>query len=226
MARPKNLKKFERLYALGESKMRRITEEMAKPHASPALCAKMIQEEWGDYLDVSHAALSQQLNRYRQAMLDNDLPKPVSVGKLRAKMLHPDIKPTTIGEEDISGLTPQRTNPLNVLEEMAWLATQQKQRIEDALVREREMKMPISHVDSMIKNLRETLIEAQKVRFELGMDTYMMPVAGKGTMTVTVVTPEGTLVNMQMTEAVQEAATVLGHLIENGHFQRVDDDVE
>jgi hypothetical protein len=216
-------KQFARLYSLGESKMRRITEEMAKPNASPTLCAKMIQEEWGDYLDVSHQTLAQQLNRFRLAMYENKLPKPVKIGKLRLEAMNPMVPPEAVGAEDVTGLTKPRSNPLNFLDELNHLATLQMERVEAAIAREKTLGMPVTQTDGIIKNLRETLVAAQQIKFELGIDTYMMPAPGGKTISATVTTPEGTMVNMQVTEAVQEATSILDRLANSRGVTRIID---
>lgn len=219
-------KPYARLYALGEIRFRAICNELAQSNGKPYMVAKKIQQEWKAYLDVSEMVLGQQLNRFKKDLIAGKLP---DVAMLltdtfikKKEILSEAIK----AQEEISGVKIDYTNPLNILEELNMLVAQQKARLEMALEREKEMKMPISQTDGIIKNLRDTLIETQRIKFEIGVDTFMMPIAGRPNMSTTVVTPEGTVVNMQVTEAVNQASSILSGLASRGVLPKLQQEHE
>lgn len=209
-------KPYARLYALGEIRFKVICNELIKTDAQPYILAKKIQQEWKAHLDVSELVLGQQLNRFRKDLLAGNLPDAMGIVATDVITSKNAVLEEILAQEQLTGLKIPPPNPMNFLEELNILISQQKGRLIIALQREKEMNMPITQTDGIIKNLRDTIIEAQRVKFELGVDTYMMPIGGKGGISVTTVTPEGTVVNMQVTEAVNQATYILSNLASKG----------
>lgn len=191
--KPEKKKAYSRIRSLGEERVQEINEWLMDGKPAMAL-AKKIQEEWGEFDDVNEKTLTQQLNRYRA-----DLQVGAVFEARTAKNFMSMVK---------RGAT--YLQKINVMEQLEHLILMQKQRIEDALPQERLMKLPIKQVNVEMHSMLTMLEKLQKLRFELGLDTYQGPVLQSGKQqTQTVTLPNGMVVTNQVTEAMESALILM-----------------
>ena len=153
---------FDKLQALGEAKFGKIKNALMR--GTPAMVlARMVQKDWGDFDGVAEKTLTQQLNRLRLQMTEG------AFGEEAAKVL----KET--GKVDIKMLRGAR---LDVLGDLVALAAVQRDRVEYLWEKEKQMKMPMSSLNVVITDYRDTLLQVQKVQFDLGVDEFKGPITG------------------------------------------------
>jgi len=148
---------FRRLQALGEDKFRRITDEFARGTPVSSV-ARLIQQEWGDCVDVEEDKLAKQLKR-----------------------LHKDISNeffTCLENERTERHASSQTTSLESsghdgLDRLMELASIVKQRIDLWKRREREGSM-LPELTTMMKQHVKLVVAIQKIRFDLGLDEYKL----------------------------------------------------
>lgn len=156
--------RYARIYALGDEKVLKIQNELARNQNSVPTVARMIQQEWGDFTDVNERTLIQQLNRFRLDMHKNELPRNVQLALAPSEMSLPAIKGQAV----------------DVLKGMESLVNLQMRRLETAITREEKLGVPVSSTDKMVETAAALYKDLQKIRFELGTDQYLMPIAKQG----------------------------------------------
>lgn len=183
--------KFSRIMALPEERLLYVNNWLSR-NGQPMELARHIQRDWQVWTDVSEKTLQQQLNRYRDYLLDSSHKKgeiaPVSV-KAR---INRDMDP---------------------LERLVKLVQIQERRLQMFITREAEMKMPLSAVDKAIEGTAQLLKDIQKIRFDLGLDEFKGPVSSSGNMIKgalkTITAPDGTVTTTHLYEAVSVADQIL-----------------
>ena len=178
---------FKNLQALGAEKFQKISNDITR-NVSCIKIAQMIQQEWGNCLEIKEKTLTQQLNRLRLKMADSgslgeEAKKTMKErGKLRVKLL--------------------RGSDVNTLEQLAALAKVQQTRISTLLDRELEIKMPMNGLSALINDYADLLVKMQKIRFDLGVDKFAGPVTGGFKWGASnTISPDGTTEQKQIIEA-------------------------
>lgn len=183
---------FERLQNLGEERFGKLLNGLMRGETAMGL-ARMVQQQppegWGLFQDVAEKTLCQQLNRLRIAAANGmygaaEAKRVLAVGKPNIDRLSHISVPVLARVEEVSEA--QRTLVLVLLEK----ATAEKR--------------TFTSVNDAVNNYRQTLLDVQKLRFDLGLDEFKGPV---GTTTIrgasqTTTYPDGTNVQKQVFEAV------------------------
>lgn len=180
---------FERLQSLGEEKFRKVLNALERKETSQKV-ARAIQQQppdgWGDLQDMTEMALMQQLHRLRHAAADGIF------GAAEAKRLA--SKPNITRLAHIS---------VPILARMETLSESQCKLVEVLLAKATKEERTYTSVNDAVDNYRQTLIDLQKLRFDLGLDEFKGPVGGvmRGA-SVTTTFPDGMSVQKQIFEAV------------------------
>lgn len=183
---------FERLQALGEEKFGKILNLLMRGEPAMAL-ARTIQavppKGWGEFSDVAEKTLTQQLNRLRFAAAEG------AFGSAAAKRIAAGAKP------HIDRLNAVSVNALTRMEE---LSEAQRTLVLVLLADATEKKHTFTSTNEAVDNYRKTLLDVQKLRFDLGLDEFKGPV-GNTTIrgaSLTTTFPDGMSVQKQIFEAV------------------------
>lgn len=189
---------FERLQGLGEEKWRTILNHLLRGKPAMAL-ARMIQQEWGDYVGVAEKTLTQQLNRLRLSVAEG------AFGPAMAAEIQKGRPPKVPSGLELT---------LTALERLEEASTVQYERMQLLVARERA-RTPgrgegqlIMAVNQTVEGYSRMLQDIQKLRFDLGLDEYKGVIGVKGTQ-ASVTFPDGTHVQKQ----VFEAATVVDQIL-------------
>lgn len=161
--------------------------------------AKIIQDEWGLFRDISYKALVNQIARYWA-----------------------DVSIKAIDPEGASGnalvtLTADPRVRQDVLIKMQELAGIQLTRIKSLVVKETSMPMPVTSVSNAINKEVETLSkmyqDIQRTQFDLGVDEFRGILVQGGKVIETRTTdPDGTVHETRALEAYQTAMNALNSL--------------
>lgn len=184
---------FTELQALGEEKFTKILNALMRGEHCKAL-ARTIQQPppngWGEMQKTSEGALMAQLNRLRHSAASGIF------GAQEAKRLQ------TLGKPLITRLDAISVPVLARIEEAS-----EKQRelvmvlLNKAIKEERTYKS----VNDAVNNYRQTLLDIQKLRFEIGLDEYKGPIGSSSAVKgfkETTTFPDGMSVQKQVFEAV------------------------
>jgi DNA-binding HxlR family transcriptional regulator len=181
---------FERLQNLGEDKWLAIMNHLQSGKPAMGL-ARLIQQEWGDFQDVAEKTLTQQLNRLRLAAAEG------AFGKKIAKQIEKGATPQV---QLLAGVS---TDVIPRLEE---LANWQRERVISLKEKEKSMPIPVgsllTQTNAVFNDYKATLIDIQKLRFELGLDTYKGVVTSMKGAAIATTLPDGTHVQKQVFEAM------------------------
>ena len=183
---------FERLQALGEDKFRKILNGLLRGETAIAV-ARIIQQQppdgWGLFQDVAEKTLMQQLNRLRLAAGTGifgatEAKRLATLGKPHVDRLSQISVPVLARVEEVSEA--QRTLVLVLLEK----ATAEKR--------------TFTSVNDAVNNYRQTLLDIQKLRFDMGLDEFKGPTSMTTVRGATQTTtfPDGMSVQKQVFEAV------------------------
>lgn len=144
LGEPEGQSKFKRLKSLGNDKMRLITMMFVVELKSPAAVATVIQTEWQDFLDVKHATLTKELQRYYKSEIEPRLKsltpavkKEVEIDKKLEEagesVTSKNIVATLVGE-----INPRE--PINITDGHAELIWLEKMRLNKLLEVESKLK--------------------------------------------------------------------------------------
>jgi hypothetical protein len=181
---------FERLQELGEEKFRKIVNELMQGTPAMAL-ARTIQQDWKEFQNVAEKTLTQQLSRLRFAMAEG------AFGPKAAKQI-------ALGATPQVALLKHVTVP--VLVRLEHLAAQQEARVTNLIEKEKLMPLPVGPMlqatNAVFNDYKELLKDIQKMRYDLGLDTFhgVVPLARGVSQTTTL--PDGTSIHKQVFEAV------------------------
>ena len=189
---------FERLQHMGEEKFRKILNLLIRGEPAQRL-ARTIQQQppigWGEFQDVHEKTLTQQLNRLRQAAANGmygaaEAKRVLAVGKPNIDRLNHVSVPVLARIEELSEA--QRTLVMVLLEK----ATADKR--------------TFTSTNEAVSNYHQTLLDIQKLRFDLGLDEFKGPVSAaiRGA-SVTTTFPDGMSVQKQVFEAVTVVEQIL-----------------
>jgi hypothetical protein len=181
-------KKFSRLLALGPERLKAVNNKLAQG-VSCNTVARLIQQDWKEFTDVAEKTLSIQLQRYKTDV----------------------VAVTSQNYDEQTVLVTTVVGRVNVVKEMAELMQMQKNRIKDAVDKEKQLKgMLLKGVNTEIETLQAILKDIQKVQFDLGIDDFKGVITQNGKiMSANVTLPDGTTMNMQVMDAQQEALKII-----------------
>ena len=184
---------FAELQALGEEKFKKILNALMRGERCTRL-ARTIQQQppegWGDFQHMSEGTLTSQLNRLRQVAATGIF------GAQEAKKLSLQGKPNITRLEHIT---------VPVLARIEELSEKERTLVMALLEKATEEKRTFTSVNDAVNNYRQTLLDIQKMRFEMGLDEFKGPVGStstiRGTKEITTF-PDGMSVQKQVFEAV------------------------
>ena len=187
---------FNRLQEIGEERFRKIINALMRgEHAIKV--ARTIQQQppegWGLFQDVTETALTRQLDRLRLASAEG-LFGP-RVAKKIAEGATPQIKML----ENVS---------IRVIDRLEELSETQRTRMLTLVAKEKAIpSMSAAIMDATnttFAEYRQTLLDLQKIRFDLGLDDFKGPITSTTTRgaSASVSLPDGTNVQRQVFEAV------------------------
>lgn len=195
---------FERLQSLGTSKWTKILNTLMRGGTAMGL-ARVIQQEWKEFPDMSERTLTQQLNRLRTV---------AATGVFGQEIANEIQKQGTPLVKRLEGISS------NAIERMEELSTWQRKRVMRFIEREEKLLLPPQHetgkitmivpvTSNMVQSLNmvmndysRLLQDIQKMRFELGLDEYKGVLPSMRGASVSTTSPDGTIVQKQVFEAV------------------------
>lgn len=184
--------KFTRIHALGKERVMVINNKLANG-ASTYEIARLIQQDWKEFLDVAEKTLAQQLGRYKGSL---------------ATAVKETTNPDTV-------VVTTLVTKVNVVSKLAELESMLKTRIQAALAKEKGLGgLLMGQLSKELSEYRQLLLDIQKVQFDLGIDEYRGPLlqARAGVQTTTL--PDGTVIHSQVAEAVQVAQNAIARISE------------
>jgi len=188
---------FERLQNLGEEQFRKILNALLRGEPAMRLARTLQQappDGWGLFQDVPEKTITQQLNRLRIAAAQGIF------GAAEAKRLAEGGKTNLDRLNHIS---------VPVLARMEELSEKQRELVMVLLTKATQEKQSYKSVNDAVANYQATLMNLQKIRFDLGLDEFKGPVGAiRGTAT-SVTLPDGTNIQKQVFEAVNIVEQVL-----------------
>lgn len=183
---------FERLQDLGEEKFGKILNLLMRGEPAMGL-ARTIQQAppqgWGEFQDVAEKTLTQQLNRLRHVAARG------AFGKNAAKAI---IAGATPHIDKLAHISVQALDRIEILSE------KQHTLVMVLLDKAIEEKRTFKSVNDAVNNYRQTLLDIQKMRFDLGLDEWKGPISQtvRGAIQNTTL-PDGTLIQKAVFEAVR-----------------------
>jgi hypothetical protein len=196
---------YNNLQNLGEEKFRRITNQLLR--GQPAMnLAREIQGKWGDLNGIAEKTLTQQLTRLKATLIKDGHLGPVQklaleeAGELNLKLL--------------------RKSSIKVLEHLTPMAEIYERRIQLLWDREKELKMPMSGLNAVMKDYTDLLERIQKIQFDLGIDEYKGILGSVRTATHTVMNPDGSSDYRQVTEITNNIRDIMN---KRGVYGRLED---
>lgn len=192
---------FERLEKLGPEKFRIILNALMRGEPAMTL-ARRIRSEWGDFATVQEKTLTQQLSRLRVAAAEG------AFGKTTAQH---------VIESGTASIPALQKVSISVLEQVQAANAAQLIRLEELRVKERELLAKpggapvglIKAVTLAYDTYLSGLDQAQKSRFDLGIDEFNGVVPGTRTQSASVTLPDGTTVQAKVMEAYNRAEEIL-----------------
>lgn len=151
-------------------------------------------EGWGLFQDVPEKTLTQQLNRLRLAAAEG------MFGAAQAKQIAEGRKPNIDRLNHIS---------VPILARMEELSEKQRTLVMVLLEKATKEERTFKSVNEAVANYQHTLIDLQKLRFDLGLDDFKGPVGAMRGTSTSVTLPDGTNIQKQVFEAVNIVEQVL-----------------
>jgi len=188
---------YDRLRKMGEERFLKIKNDLLTNVPAQRL-ARRIQGEWKEFEGVSESTLTQQLNRLKHSLI-----REAGASKeLAQAVVENGVK---INMKEMVG------TKIDVYQEMEVLAVTQRTRIQRLVNKEADMPVPLAALNPVIVDYRQTLLDMQKMRFELGLDIYRGPLGSNSTKIATEIrsNADGSQTSRTLIDAVNVTEAIL-----------------
>jgi len=147
---------FDRIQKLGTVKFQKVVNELMR--GTPAvMVARLIQQEWGDFQNVSEDTLVRQLRRLYTAITN---------GAFGGDLAQQAREKASVRIKLFQGST------LNTLDELNQIELIQRARVMRLWEKEQKADTRLVALNTAIRDYRDLLLAIQKIRFDLGLDEY------------------------------------------------------
>jgi hypothetical protein len=186
MAHPK-------LSSLGDERYKSICTQLMNG-VRPLHLVRLIKDNWGQYPETSAKTLFTILTRHREQLRENKAKAAIAqeAGKIHIQNL----------QSSSAHIQNLQRSSLQVLGRLIGVADLQIARAERLYAEELKLTRPIPGLSGLINDYRDTLINIQKIQFDLGVNEFKGPMSGMRGVIDKRTLPDGTHQERHVYEAV------------------------